>query len=204
MFLVAYFLNPSAVGQYAIAVSLAELIWYIPDSISQILFPKTAFSDEKTANSFTPIVCRNTALLTFLASILLFAAASFLIPFVFSERFSPAVLPLRLLLPGVFALGIWKIIVNDLAGRGLPQYKSYGTAVSLVITILLDILLIPRLGISGAAIASSVAYIVTTVLFMYWFLRVTKLQLSFMILPRSSDAGLYVKFARSALKLQVD
>ena len=40
MFLVAYFLDVTALGYYVIAVSMAERLWIIPKSMATILFPR--------------------------------------------------------------------------------------------------------------------------------------------------------------------
>jgi O-antigen/teichoic acid export membrane protein len=58
-------------------------------------------------------------------------------------------------MPGVVALSISKILTSDLAGRGLLQYGAYSSAISLVATVVCDLLLIPKWGIAGAAVASN-------------------------------------------------
>ena len=55
-------------------------------------------------------------------------------------------------------MGGAKVLANELAGRGYPHYNSAVSAMALVVTLLLDVLLIPRWGAMGAAAASSVAY----------------------------------------------
>jgi len=75
-----------------------------------------------------------------------------------SRAFLGAYVPMLVLLPGVILLGLAKILFADILGRGYPQYSSIISGSSLVITIVLDLTLIPRMGITGAALASSVAY----------------------------------------------
>lgn len=176
MLLVAYFLNSSDVGLYTAAVSIAELVWYIPDSISYILFPYTSASSSKQANHFTPIVIRNALFLTLIAALVLFLIAPWILSLLFGGSFIGAIMPVRILLPGIIALGLWKVICNDMAGRGLPQYKSYSAGLSLFFTVLLDFVLIPRFGISGAAIASSLAYTIAAVSVVLWFLKISKVR----------------------------
>jgi Na+-driven multidrug efflux pump len=50
------------------------------------------------------------------------------------------------------------VLTNEIAGRGYPQYNSINSGLGLVLTVILDLLLIPGYGVLGAAIASSVAY----------------------------------------------
>jgi O-antigen/teichoic acid export membrane protein len=85
------------------------------------------------------------------------------IDFVFSSAFSDAYIPLLVLLPGVVLLGGSKVLTNEIAGRGYPHYNSLNAALALVVTVVLDLVLIPRYGVLGAALASSAAY--TLILF---------------------------------------
>jgi O-antigen/teichoic acid export membrane protein len=62
------------------------------------------------------------------------------------------------LLPGVVLLGGGKVLTNEIAGRGYPHYNSINAGLALILTIALDLILIPRYGVLGASLASSVAY----------------------------------------------
>jgi O-antigen/teichoic acid export membrane protein len=58
----------------------------------------------------------------------------------------------------VILLGGAKVLTNEIAGRGYPHYNSFTSGVALILTVLFDLILIPRFGIIGAALASSIAY----------------------------------------------
>ena len=163
MFLVNLFLTPASVGIYSISVLIAELIWYIPSAFSQVLFPKIADSDIKTANRFTPQVCRSTLFITVCLAGVLFFISKPLILFFFGKRFLPSLVPLQILLPGIVAFSVAKVISSDLVGRGKPLYVTYAAIVSFIVTIILDLLLIPRLGVPGAALASSTSYTISAI-----------------------------------------
>lgn len=164
MFLVNLFLSIASVGIYSVAVLIAEFIWYIPNAVARVLFPKIAASDIKTANQFTPQVCRNTLFITFCLGGILFFISKPLILLFFGKQFLPSVVPLQILLPGIVAFSVGRVISVDLAGRGRPLYVSYTTTAALIVTIVLDILLIPRLGVPGAALASTISYTTSTII----------------------------------------
>jgi len=72
MFLVNIFLDPFAVGLYSIAVVLTEKIWLVSQSAGTVLFPRVSSeTNEKRLKEFTPRVCRNILLVTFMGAILL-------------------------------------------------------------------------------------------------------------------------------------
>lgn len=158
MFLVNYFLGPAGVGIYTIAVALVEVLWYLPNAVGFVIFPKAAAAPPEAMNAFTPRVFKATLGITTIGALALGVAGRPMIVALFSSSFLPAYEPMLLLLPGVVLLGGAKVLTNELAGRGYPHYNSITAALALVVTVAGDFLLIPRYGVAGAAIASSMAY----------------------------------------------
>jgi len=169
--LINCYLGSSDVGIYSVSVSIAELLWYLPNSVGFIIFPKAAASGKMEMRYFTKRVFSITLLLTFIGAIGLALIGKYLIIFVYSISFVSAYTPLLILLPGVVLLGGAKVLSNEMAGRGYPQLNSYVSGLSFIITIVLDLLLVPPMGIIGAAYASTFSYgfsfIVTGGLFIF-------------------------------------
>lgn len=187
MFIVNFFLTPAQVGYYAISVVIAELLWHFPSAFAITLFTKTAGMEKNDANKFTSKIIRNITFIMLVAGCLLAILAKPLIYVTFGLRFYPSLIPLWFLLPGVLALGITKLICANFHGRGKPQYGTYLTIISVIFTIILDIVLIPRFGITGAAIASSIAYSVATILAISWFKRESGMPLREMFFIKSTE-----------------
>jgi len=144
-------------------VAMAEMLWYLPNSVGFVIFPKAAATRAEEMNRFTPRIFRLTLGLTALGAVALALLGRFLIDLVYTSAFASAYVPLLALLPGVVLLGGAKVLTNEIAGRGYLQYNSINSGIALVLTIILDLVLIPRYGVLGAAIASSIAY--TTIFF---------------------------------------
>lgn len=200
MFLVAYFLGPAAVGFYAIAVGLAEKLWMIPSAIGTVLFPTVSAVGELKANALTPKVARHTTLLVALLALGLVFLAHPLIAGVFGSEFAPSVLPFLLLLPGVVALSIGKVLANDLAGRGKPEYWTIGAWASLGMTIALDLVLIPRWGIAGAAISSSLSYGLLSLIVLAAFKRMTRISFRDLLTMKNTDVHVYRRLFNEAIE----
>jgi len=158
MFILNYFLGPTSVGIYAVSVRLAELLWYLPNAVGFVIFPKAAASKPEEMNVFTPRVFRITLGLTALGALGLALVGRPVINLVFSSAFVSAFIPMLVLLPGVVLLGGAKVLTNELAGRGYPHYNSLNAGLALILTVVLDLALIPRYGVVGAALTSSIAY----------------------------------------------
>ena len=157
-FILNYFRGPSAVGIYSSAVATAELLWQFPNAVSLVITAKAAATQPTVLNAFAPRVLKGTLALSFAGGVVLALGGRTFIEWVYSSAFAAAYAPLLGLLPGVVLLGGAKVLANELAGRGYPHYNSAVSAMALVVTLLLDVLLIPRWGAMGAAAASSVAY----------------------------------------------
>lgn len=158
VFFINYFLGSKEVGIYSVSVALVELLWYLPNAVSFVIFPKAASTQPEMMNLFTPKVFRIVLGFTTLGAIGLAFLGKPLIHLVFSFSFDTAYFPLLALLPGVVLLGGAKVLSNDIAGRGYPLYNSINSGVAVILTVILDLILIPSHGILGAAIASSIVY----------------------------------------------
>jgi len=187
VFIVSFLAGARSVGLYVVATALAELLTCFSASFSFVLFPRTASSDQETASRFTPRVVRLSTLITIVAAVGMFLVSRPLITAFYSEEYLPALYPLWILLPGVVSLGYAGVIYSDLGGRGRPYYSTYGALVSLLITGGLDLWLIPRWNIIGAALASSAAYTANAVIAAYFYLRVTGTEPANLLLIRKGD-----------------
>jgi O-antigen/teichoic acid export membrane protein len=159
-YFVNYFIGTGGVGIYSVSVGLAEILWYFPNAVGFVIFPKATATRPEVMSRFTPKVFWITLGVTALGAIGLVGLGKSLIQLIFSLNFVGAYLPMLVLLPGVILLGGAKVLTNEIAGRGYPQYNSFNAGVALILTVIFDLILIPRIGILGAALASSIAYTV--------------------------------------------
>ncbi len=161
LFFINFFLNPFSAGIYFASVRLAEGVWLFSISTGTILLPKVASEkDPKRLKEFTPLVCRNVLAISLLIILALLIISGWLIAFLYSVEFLNAVAPFRILLVGILAVSGWHILANDLSARGKPMLNTYAIGASVILNIILNILFIPKWGINGAALATTVSYTV--------------------------------------------
>ena len=187
MLLIAMFLVPAAVGLYSIAVGIAEKLFMISGALATVLFPKVSAISNSEANNLTPRISRHTFFIIIIASLLLAILANPLIKIFFGENFLPSVLRLLILLPGIIAFGLGGVLAADLSGRGRPEFAFYSSLACLIVNIILNIILIPRWGISGAAFASTVSYWIDTLVILFAFLKLSKRPLTEVLLIKTQD-----------------
>lgn len=199
-FLIVYFLGVAQQGFYSIAVLLAEKLSHLPNSIQIVLFPRVSSLSREQANLVTPRVVRTTLLIMIVGGILLAASSEFLIRLFYGQKFMPALPAMRLLVPGVVFLSIFKVLASDLSGRDRRTYISIAAAVAFVINAVLNFVLIPRWGISGAAVASTVAYFLQSAVIVAFFVKVSGVKATSVLLPRTDDVPHYARWIRETFK----
>jgi O-antigen/teichoic acid export membrane protein len=197
VFLINPFVGPAQVGLYSVAVMLTQMAWYVPGAVSQSLFPAVAGTRDAEAAAVTCRLSRFVLLVSLPTVGGLAAVAPWLVPFAFGEEFSASVPALWALLPGTLLLGVAMVLAQYLAGVGLPQRNSLASVVSFAVTLLGLFLLVPRYGILGAGLASSLAYGVHAGLVAVFFVRRSGRGWSEFLVPRREDlAAVRERFAR--------
>jgi len=170
--LVGALVGPAALGAYAVATKYAELLRLPPLAFYFVLQPRYAGGGRERATTEARALLWRAGAITAAAAVPLAVAAAVLLPVVYGRDFQAAVLPAQILLLGLAGDGMASVINAFLYGIGRPGLKSLGTGAGLLVTIGLDLLLIPRLGAAGAAVASSAAYLTTlgVLLASFWVL----------------------------------
>ena len=113
--------------------------------------------------------------------------ANYIIKLFFGDSFLLSVIPLLILLPGILAFSIGGVLAADLAGRGKPQFAVFSSLLGLVSNVILNIIFIPVWGIAGAALASSIAYWLDTLVILFGFSIVSKISLKEVLIIKKQD-----------------
>ena len=198
-FVLALFVARAGVGHYSVAVSVSESAWWISGAVSTVLVPSLTRMGKSRAEEVTPIVCRNTLLVSIVAASALAAASPLVIRVFFGSEFDPAIEPLMLLMPGVAAISVARVLSSYMFSQGRVIYSTYTTLVALAATIIFDFAFIPWLGVTGAAIASSIAYGISMVAAIYWYRRFSQASVWELVVPRPSDWRYYRAVWRMAM-----
>ncbi|HET8776303.1 MAG TPA: oligosaccharide flippase family protein [Candidatus Limnocylindria bacterium] len=167
LLLVPALLNLDEAGLYYIAVRVSDLVGQAATASASFLFPHIAGQQDHRDTQMTERVTRGTLLVTLLAAIAVAAGALPLLQVAFGSAYVEGTPTLLVLLVAVVPLSIGRVISADLKGRGRPGTVSIAAVVSVAATIVLDLVLIPGMGIIGAAIASLVAYSLMTAALLY-------------------------------------
>ena len=165
-YLVQTFLGPTALGLYGVAVWLGELITQVPAMLGMVLFPHVAASQNQK-QAFRATITWTLGVMALVAVLILPMAflTPWLIHLLYGDQFLGAVPLLRYYLPGVVVLSGLYLVNNHIAGLGYPIMYVVILAAALAINIGLNLFLLPRMGVAGASVSSSISYC-------FWFLFV--------------------------------
>jgi O-antigen/teichoic acid export membrane protein len=201
VFVVNHYKGPGAVGIYAAAVAVAESLWMLSQAVSYALFPRIAEEkDENVRRSITPLLARNTLWLTTAAAAILFLLSGPIISILYSGAFAAAAGAMRALLLGIVAFSGARVLSNDIAARGRPGLNSWIAGMSVVVNLGINLALVPRFGINGAAWASTISYSLLFAATVAVYCRISRTSVRSVIVPSREDAAAYYRLVRRLLK----
>ena len=122
------------------------------------------------------------------------------VPIIYGSDFEPTIRYGFVLIPGVLALGLTKVLSAVITGRGHPIYNLYIGLVDVPVTLVVYLLLIPPFGAMGAAVGSSASYVLTTVLCVAFFKRVTGISVREAMIPTRAEVRALGAAARRLLR----
>lgn len=174
--MIGYYLNPTEVGVYAVAVLLAQTLTLIPSAVQRVTAPATATLYGKGDIGAIREIISSTMKKTFLVSaaiaLIIVIFGQFFISLFFTAEFLPAYVPLLVLLVGHIIFAPFMAIGSTLASIGKVNIPFKIHSICGVLNVVLNILLIPLFGIMGAAASTTITHIANFVVHMVVIKRV--------------------------------
>ncbi len=165
MFLLVHFLGTARLGLYAVAVSGAETLWFTSTAVTTAIYARVGMAGKEQAADLTAKAVRHTFYLNLGLGILIWCAVELFLPVIYGEVYRPSLAPFRILLPGVLAYGLVNIFAayftNNLGKSRIPLLIAL---ISTIINIGISLLLIPRVGMIGGALATTGSYLISLVI----------------------------------------
>ncbi len=168
LLMVKYMLGAREAGYYSVASSMADYVLMLPGVVGMVLFPKLAGMKDDLVRY---VQCRRATValgLALLPALLIAAvAARPIVRLLFGVAFEPSARAFLWLIPGIFFMGVETSAVQFLNAKGYPISVLVVWFVSVVGNIAGNLWAIPKFGIEGASLMSSISYTGTFVLI--WF-----------------------------------
>jgi len=194
---VATFLPQSDLGLYSVAVTLSAPLTLIGSSIGIVALPAVAASASASEMRHQLAwFCRSALLLSTVTTLALVVLTPVLIRAFFGAAFAPATVIAQLCIIAAMARALGSVLAHGLSAFNKPLVPSAAEGIAVLVTIAGLAVLLPRMGLVGAAITSLMAYGASTAC-MVWFLTCRlEIALPELIWPRRTDIGPWARCLR--------
>ena len=178
--------GPAEVGQYSVAVRVAESLYFLPVVLTNTFLPRIG---EGSVNFETDPGLRQLYRTAWLLGVGIVSLTAFVLPlfviFVFGEQYRDSLVALNFLAPCGFAVATGVASSTWLNRRGgrLLKVIPLRTTAAMILNIFLNLWLIPLMGIAGAALATTISYYFATFGFMIVLCDQTRRNAFYLIAP---------------------
>jgi len=172
--ILAFFATRADIGLFALASLLTTQVEAVPNSVSNALMPRVA-SDKGGRGELVAQCSRVALVVCAVVALGLVVAATPLVQLLFSPAFLPIVPLIRIMIIGVVVRCAAKIFVPYLVGTDHPGKASVAAACGVLTNLIVLWLLLPVLGLTGAAIAMVASHLVSSSILIHAFTKLSGL-----------------------------
>ena len=196
--LVLSFLGAAQLGIYAVAVMLTQLVLFLPSATAASLLPVFSSGEKGRVVALTNGAVRTNLTLSVIEGFVLALAAPVIL-WIFGHEYLSGLVTLLILLPGTVFYSVAHITTAYWQTyRRRPQINLYLAGMSLTIDVIAAVVLIPRFGLPGAALAASLSYAASVIVSLSLYIRDASVLLGDVIGFRRDDlSGAVAAFRRS-------
>ena len=200
-YLLDSYIGRGQVGVFSRSVSLAEAIWIISNSIALVQYARIANADDREySQKLTLDLCKICLLVSALAVVVLCLLPPQFYVFVFGPDFGEMAHLIRILTPGILFYCVFLIIGHYYSGTGRYQMNTFAALCGLVATFACGFTLVPKYGVTGAAITSAVSYTVNAVFLFVFFVKESHFKGRDFILTKSEMQNYIAELKQQFLK----
>jgi len=168
--LLAFFVPVKEIGIFAVASQFLTKTMVVPDAMMTFLLPRVSREGEGSKRMVLRLMLGTGAIsVVFLSALCLLA--SWAVRLLFSASFLEAVPLIWIIAPGAAVRSTVKVAVPYLLGIGRPGIVSLSTICSVAVNALLLVLLLPTMGLAGAAWAMAASFVAGSLVLAAGFAR---------------------------------
>jgi len=209
--LLTYFRSLVEVGLYNVALPTTKIIWRFGISLAPILIPLTAELAQKKKHGLlekgVSVLYKYLYVMMLPLVIILVLFPKLVLTYLFGIEFVEAALALQILAAGALFIVFSKINFSVMMGLGKPKSVAKITFLGVVLNIIGNLILIPRIGIDGAAISTSISFMLIFIISFFHLRRLISFNLDWLKMSKITVGGvifaLTVIFLKNILNFQV-
>lgn len=184
----------ASVGVFSIGVALSEGIWAVSRSLSTILYSKVVNSSNQLESvDAAKVAIKLSFLVTSFFVLIILCVPSEVYTIVFGEAFYQTKLIFMLLSPGILAIAVSNIVGSYFAGVNRLQVLNIKSFVGLAFTVISSVYVIPRWGIIGACVVTTISYCLSSGILFWKFYKGTTFKVAD-LLPTKAELTFVKQF----------
>lgn len=160
LFVIEHYGGLAQAGIYSVAVQVGELLWLLSSAVTVSVYHRIGDPDRTVAAAMTVRAVRINVLATLAAAPLLWLLAWVVLPRLLGPAYQDARWPLACLLPGLAAYAAASSLSAFYTNHmGRPQTSAMVAGLSLLLNLAGSLWAVPRYGAVGAALSTSLSYV---------------------------------------------
>lgn len=170
-----FFKGIGSVGIFSVGIAFSEAVWTVSRSLSVVLYADVVNNKSSgEAIEKTKVSLKMSFLITLLFITIMLIIPAQVYAAIFGKDFSHTKEIVLLLSPGILAIAVSNIIGYYFAGINKLRILNVKSLVGLVFTVISSFYVIPRWGITGACVVTSVSYCLSSALLFWQFYKITE------------------------------
>ena len=182
---VAYYCDPLQLGNYIQVSKIGQLIILIPSTIAAVIVPQVIKGEPILEQVET--LGKLMLLVIFAGCLIILVAGNSIFTFILGPTFNQMKAPFLLLLPGIYFLTQVVLISAYFGGKGKLMIPIISNIFAIACMVTGDFLLIPVMGIEGAALVCTVSYLANLAVMFYYYHRETSVSIKSFFVPVKQD-----------------
>jgi O-antigen/teichoic acid export membrane protein len=159
-YLIEFFTGRAALGIYNVGVQISEGVWLIGKSVATVQYARISnISDQEYAKRITLLLFKFTFVLSLLVIIVLVLLPESVYGWIFGYDFVHVKKVILSLAAGILATSVSLMFSHYFSGMGMPRHNMIGSAIGLILTLVLGLIFIPKYGIVAAGLTASASYL---------------------------------------------
>ncbi|HMC85224.1 MAG TPA: polysaccharide biosynthesis C-terminal domain-containing protein [Chitinophagaceae bacterium] len=164
----------NALGNYIQVAKLVQVFLFAPTIVATVVFPLTASGTISGFDRTFKKLAGRVLLLNIVLCAFLVITGKWLFPFLFGNSFVSMYLCFVFSIPAILAITVVRVIASYFAGVNGVKYNLVGGLIALFVVVVLNFLLVPSMGINGAALADSAGYLAFAIFLLVFFKSLNK------------------------------
>lgn len=205
--LITYFRTLEEVGVYSAVFPTARLLWIIPISIINVLLPITSElwnkGFKKELKKGIELLHRFILIIVLPATLIIFVFSDIILELFYGDSFIIGGTSLKILVIGIMFYSFYAINGGIFSGMGKPHINTKILGLGAVVNIILNLFLIPKFGIIGAATASMISFILIMFLGFYVLQKENLVTLPYIIWTKTIVLSMFFLLLISYLNMHL-